>query len=130
MLLLDDEIDVCPTDSAARTRDALSGRAFRFDDGDAIVEAADEEDEDEDEEAIAARSALLCGSRDCSAERAAACNTSASMRFESDAAAPLPRPAALLKEEDTFDDAILAEPTDVLVGFETVAARGCGETSC
>ena len=89
LLLLDDDIEGDATEIAARTRDALSGRSFRFDNGDALVEAAS----DADDEAIAASSALLCGSRDCSAERAAACNTSASMRFESIAAAPLHRPA-------------------------------------
>jgi hypothetical protein len=108
-------------------RDALSGRALpapptlvRFE-GDAV-----------DDEAIAASSALLCGSRDCSAERAAACSTSASIRFESSAATPWLRPVTLVEEEDDddiFDDAMLAEPAAALVVLG-VADCGCGETSC
>lgn len=57
-------------------RDALSGRALpapptlvRFEEDAVAVAAAYADEEDE---AIAASDALLCGSRDCSAERAAA----------------------------------------------------------
>ncbi len=125
--MLLDEFDAGLPASAARMRDALSGRALpvpptlvRFE-ADAV-----------DDEAIAASSALLCGSRDCSAERAAACSTSASMRFESSVATPWLRPVALVEEEDDddiFDDAKLTELAAALVVLG-VADCGCGETSC